>query len=191
MIPALNQSGVLPPFIPELGPTDPAGMAPYRASITEFVQRYAHSEKRKAILKGLLTYRAKLRALGITDGFQWLDGSFVENVESNRGRSPNDIDLVTFADRPQDTRDQDNWRSLVYENKDLFLPELSKEAYLCDAYFVDLNTPPLHIVNTTKYWFGLFSHQRESLLWKGMIEIPLICNDDEAQLLLDLEEENA
>jgi hypothetical protein len=191
MIPALNQSGVLPPFIPELGPTDPAGMAPYRASITEFVQRYAYSEQRKAILKGLLTYRARLRAVGITDGFQWLDGSFVENVESNQGRPPNDIDLVTFADRPQNTRDEDKWRSLVYENKDLFLPDQSKGAYLCDAYFVDLNTSPLHIVNSTKYWFGLFSHQRESYLWKGMIEIPLICSDDEAQLLLELEEENA
>ncbi|MGZ5068842.1 MAG: DUF6932 family protein, partial [Methylobacter sp.] len=74
MIPTLNQSGVLPPFVPELGPTDPAGMAPYRASISEFVQRYAHSNKRKTILKGFLTYRARLRALGITDGFQWLDG---------------------------------------------------------------------------------------------------------------------
>ena len=192
MIPTLNQSGVLPPFIPELGPTDPAGMAPYRASIAEVVKRYGYSEERQVILRGLLSYRAKLRSLGITNGFQWLDGSFVEDVEKSRGRPPNDIDIVTFADRPHDTRDQDQWRILVSENSDVFIPELSKDAYSCDAYFVDLETPPLHIVNNTKYWFGLFSHQRESYLWKGMIEIPLLCNDEEeAQLLLGLEAKNA
>ena len=148
-------------------------------------------KKEKQFLRGLLSYRAKLRSLGITKGFQWLDGSFVEDVEKSRGRPPNDIDIVTFADRPHHTRDQDQWRILVSENSDVFIPELSKDAYSCDAYFVDLETPPLHIVNNTKYWFGLFSHQRESYLWKGMIEIPLLCNDDEAQLLLGLEAQNA
>jgi len=187
VIPSLNQSGVLPPFVPELGPSDTAGMAPYRTSIAEFVRRYSHSEERKIILNGLLTYRAKLLSLDVTEGIQWLDGSFVEDVESNRGRPPNDIDIVTFAHRPHHLSDQDKWRSFVMNNKDLFDPELSKKIYSCDAYFVDLNTQPLYLVNTTKYWFGLFSHQRESYLWKGMIEIPLICCDEEAQLLLKTE----
>lgn len=191
MIPELNQSGVLPPFIPELGPTDRAAMAPYRTSITEFVQRYSHSKERRDILKGLLSYREKLRELGITEGFQWLDGSFVENVESNRGRPPNDIDLVTFASRPTDSCDQEQWRTLVKENSDIFIPDLSKETYICDAYFVDLSTPPTHIVNNTKYWFGLFSHQRDSYLWKGMVEISLVCSDKEAKALLDQEVQNA
>lgn len=81
MIPELNQSGVLPPFIPEQSPTDPAGMAPYRSSISEFIIRYAKSRERIDILKGLLSYRKKLKEIGVTDGFQWVDGSFVENVE--------------------------------------------------------------------------------------------------------------
>lgn len=183
MIPELNQSGVLPPFIPEQGPTDPSGMAPYRSTIAEFVERYSQSPERIAILKGLLGYRRKLREIGITQGFQWLDGSFVENVELNRGRPPADVDLVTFAFRP--TESNDDWKNLVYNNKELFLPEESKEKYCCDAYFVDLNLHPIHIVSNTRYWFGLFSHQRESYLWKGMIEVPIQCADDEALKFLE------
>ena len=129
--------------------------------------------------------------MGITGGFQWLDGSFVENVESNQDRPPNDIDIVTFAGRPNNNIDSGEWKKLVANNSDLFIPEESKETYLCDAYFVDLNTHPIHIVNSTKYWFGLFSHQRDSYLWKGMVEIPLICSDDEAQKILELEFQNA
>ncbi|TIH09634.1 DUF6932 family protein [Pseudomonas leptonychotis] len=183
MIPELNQSGVLPPFIPEKGPTDPAGMAPYRTTITEFVVRYSQSPERITILKGLLEYRRKLRETGITQGFQWLDGSFVENVELTRGRPPADVDLVTFAFRP--TSSIDEWKNLVRSNTELFLPDESKEKYFCDAYFVDLNLHPIHIVSNTRYWFGLFSHQRESYLWKGMIEVPIQCNDDKAMQFLE------
>ena len=189
MIPELNQSGVLPPFIPEQGPTDPAGMAPYKTTITEFVLRYAHTPERRTILKGLLDYRKKLREVGISNGFQWLDGSFVENVELNRGRAPADVDIVTFALRP--TNDLEQWNTIVHANTDLFLPGEAKKKYYCDAYFVDLNTHPIHVVSNTRYWFGLFSHQRESYLWKGMVEIPIECMDDEALEILDREEGNA
>ncbi|MBD3653265.1 hypothetical protein [Kangiella sp.] len=185
MIPKLNQSGVLPPFIPEQGPTVPASMAPYRSTITDFINRFAFTSERRIILKGLLEYRQKLREIGITNGFQWFDGSFVEDVEQNRGRPPADLDLVTFAERP--TADTKEWRNLVNNNKELFLPDLSKNKYLCDAYFVDLNTNPAHIVSHTRYWFGLFSHQRDSYLWKGMIEIPIQCSDSEALKLLEKE----
>ena len=191
MIPELNQSGVLPPFIAEKGPTDPASMAPYRATITEFVLRYAQSPERITILKGLLEYRKKLKELGVTQGFQWLDGSFVENVELNRGRPPADVDLVTFAERPHTHRESDKWKGLVSNNKEIFYPDESKEKYLCDAYFVDLNINPIHIVNSARYWFGLFSHQRESYLWKGMIEIPIQCSDEEALEFLEKEMANA
>lgn len=189
VIPELNQSGVLPPFISELNSTDPNGMAPYLSSISEFVYQYATSVERINILKGLLDYRRKLKSIDITDGFQWIDGSFVENVEFNRGRPPADVDLVTFAFRP--TEIVDEWKALVKANEALFNPQKSKDVYLCDAYFVDLNIHPFAIVNSTKYWFGLFSHQRESYLWKGMIKINLLCDDDEAYEILKQEENHA
>ena len=186
MIPDLNQSGVLPPFVVSSGgPTNPSGMAPYKTSITEFVERYAFSKDRIAILQGLLAFRKELRKLGITNGFQWVDGSFVEDVEKNRGRSPNDIDLITFAMRPEGLGSEEEWRKLVTDNQGLFVPQDAKSNYSCDAYFVDLNLNPFHIVNQTRYWFGLFSHQRDTSLWKGMVEIPIICDDDEASKLLE------
>jgi len=101
------------------------------------------------------------------------------------GRPPSDIDIVTFAFRP--TKTDDDWRKIVTENSDLFIPEQSKKKYICDAYFVDLSTHPVHVVNNTKYWFGLFSHQRETYLWKGMIEIPILSDDDEAIKKLEQE----
>lgn len=192
MIPEVNQSGVLPPFIAKLGLTNPASMAPYRASIAEFVSRYSTSPERETILRGLLAYRAKLRKVGISDGFQWLDGSFVENVEVNQNRAPNDLDIVTFADRPTEVIEQERWRYFVTtENRDIFYPHTAKEIYKCDAFFVDLSIPPTDIVQYTKYWFGLFSHQRESYLWKGMVEIPLACDDDLALAMLESGVENA
>jgi len=189
VIPELNQSGVLPPFIAEQGPADPAGMAPYRTTITEFVRRYAQTPERITILKGLLEYRKKLKELGITQGFQWLDGSFVENIELNRGRPPADVDLVTFAVRPN--IELEKWKGLVNNNIEIFLPEKSKEKYYCDAYFVDLNTHPIHIVSNARYWFGLFSHQRDTYLWKGMVEIQILCSDDEALEFIEEEMANA
>jgi len=189
VIPELNQSGVLPPFISEQGPTDPAGMAPYKTTISEFVLRYAHSPERRTIIRGLLEYRKKLRQVGILEGFQWLDGSFVESVELNRGRPPADVDIVTFSFRP--TNDLEHWKKIVSGNTDLFFPSESKKKYQCDAYFVDLSTHPIHVVNNTRYWFGLFSHQRDSYLWKGMVEIPIVCDDDDALEILKREEGDA
>ncbi len=189
MIPELNQSGVLPPFISEQGPTNHAGMSPYKATITEFVLRYARTPERITILKGLLDYRKKLRSIGVRNGFQWLDGSFVEHVELNRDRPPSDVDIVTFAFRP--TNDLEQWKDLVSGNIDLFCPWEAKQKYYCDAYYVDLNTSPIHVVSNTRYWFGLFSHQRESYLWKGMVEIPIECDDDLALEILDREADNA
>ncbi len=188
MIPELNQSGVLPPFIAQTGPSDPAGMAPYKTTISEFVHRYSYTKERRDILRGLLDYRKKLKDVGITDGFQWLDGSFVENVELNRNRPPADVDLVTFAIRP--TNDPAEWMQLVQGNTDIFLPNLAKHKFHCDAYYVDLSLHPFHVVSNTRYWFGLFSHQRESYLWKGMVEIRILC-DDEAALEILKEAEDA
>lgn len=178
MIPTLNQSGVLPPFIPGSLPSDINSMAPYKATLLDIAERFTSSLDRKDIFSGLVSYRAELRRAGITSGFQWIDGSFVEDVETTRGRSPQDVDIITFADRPFEYLDNQNWQSFVNSRLDLFLPDISKERYRCDAYFVDMSLPPVFLVNQTKYWFGLFSHQRETYLWKGMLEVPLSDDQD-------------
>lgn len=165
--------------------------APYRVELLGVVQRFGETPERRAILAGLVAYRNALRAVGITAGFQWIDGSFVEDCEKNRGRPPSDIDIITFSVRPQKYRDSGSWREFVKSRPDLFDPEVSKGEYKCDAYFVDLAAHPVHVVAQTRYWFGLFSHQRDTYLWKGMLEIPLAESDRDVERILGSEKRDA
>lgn len=183
MIPAFNSSNVLPPYL-GANPGARGEMSPYQASMTEIVRRFATSPARVTIIEGLLAYRENLANLGIVDGFQWIDGSFVENVEVLCGRAPADVDVVTFARRPSHVADPVAWTNLIQANLDVFIPAQAKAQFLCDAYFVDLNKKPEIVVDDTRYWFGLFSHQRVSSLWKGMIAIPLSSDDQIAKLLI-------
>ena len=76
MIPIFNISNVLPPFI-GVDPINPTLCSPYESPISAFVQRFGTTPERIVILKGLLAYRLQLNSIGITSGFQILDGSFV------------------------------------------------------------------------------------------------------------------
>lgn len=191
MIPSHSLDGVLPPFLPGGSPTEPGAVSPYRAGLAEFVQRYAESNERKEIMEGLVAYRNALRAVGISSGFQWLDGSFVEDCEKLRGRPPSDIDIITFAVRPQRFADSSEWREFILSRPDLFDPETTKRQFKCDAYFVDLGIHPVQLVAHTRYWFGLFSHQRDTYLWKGLVEIPFSGDDYDVEVLLNPEVANA
>nr|WP_217160898.1 hypothetical protein [Thiocystis violascens] len=166
-------------------------MAPYRAELFEVIQRFGNTKERREILEGLVNYRNALRAAGIHSGFQWLDGSFVEDCEKIRGRPPKDIDIITFSVRPDAVSESASWREFVLSRPDLFDPETTKLHFRCDAYFVDLSVNPVHLVAHTRYWFGLFSHQRDTFLWKGMIEVPFGRNDSDVELLLSSEIQNA
>lgn len=184
MIPSFNGSGVLPPFLPGSEPTSSAAMSPYRTSITELATGFATSPERIEILNGLLDFRQNLRKVGIEKGFQWIAGSFMENCENNRGRPPKDVDIVTFAQRPIHYQKQDDWAKFVASNQNIFSTRTVKAAHSCDAFYVDLFLPPELIVSRSRYWFGLFSHQRSTHLWKGMLEIPLADDDATARTIL-------
>ena len=191
MIPSFSHDGVLPPFLPGGSPTESGAMSPYKVELAEFVNHYANTAKRIEILEGLIAYRDALRAVGVSSGFQWINGSFVEDCEKTRGRPPNDIDVVTFSVRPELYSTPEKWLELIHSNPSLFDPDVTKQTYKCDAYFVDLGVKPFHLVAQTSYWFGLFSHQRETFLWKGMIEVPLSVSDMSAEKLLKREDSNA
>lgn len=184
MIPNHSHTGVLPPFLPGTSPGDVGAMAPYKTTLLNFAQRFATSSERIGILKGLIAYRNALRGIGVRGGFQWVDGSFVEDCERVRGRAPKDLDLITFSVRPTAYSDVGRWRQFIHTRPDLFKPEDSKKLFLCDAYFVDLNVHPVQIVNVTRYWFGLFSHQRDTFIWKGLLEIPLTDDDSAVEVFL-------
>lgn len=159
-------------------------MAPYKAELIEVVQRFATSPERIRILQGLLNFRQRLRDVDIIEGFQWIDGSFVENCERHRSRPPSDVDLVTFAERPRAYQDAPAWNSFVKDNVDLFDRNKLKQDYCCDAFYEDLGLPSRIVVSRSRYWFGLFSHQRVTYIWKGLLEIPLQADDEQASLLL-------
>ncbi|MHB1055760.1 MAG: DUF6932 family protein [Thermoleophilia bacterium] len=187
MIPDLNHSGVLPPFLPSTGPTVAASMAPYSAGLVEIVERFGHTDVRANLIRGLIDYRKLLREMGIINGFQWIDGSFVEECETHRRRPPSDIDLVTFAERPSGYQNPSDWQDFFNQNIGIFKPDEMKIKYSCDAYYEDLDLPGQIIVKRASYWFGLLSHQRESFLWKGLLAVPLKADDDAALDILNRE----
>ncbi|MEJ7601436.1 MAG: hypothetical protein WKG01_26265 [Kofleriaceae bacterium] len=128
--------------------------------------------KRCEILRGWLRFRAELHKLGIVVGFQWLDGSFCEQL-SRVEREPNDIDIVTLAET---TAQEDDavplLDTIVATRPDLADPRQTKIRYLCDAYWVHLRETDAN-VDLVHYWYGLFSHRRGDDTWKGMVEVTL------------------
>ena len=156
---------ILPPHAGD--PTARAGLSPFSCSWKEVESRFGTSDDRLNLLDGLLRFRKELRDRGIF-GFQWLDGSFVEDCEQQRGKSPGDIDVVTFIDKAIPFSDV---RGVVQDRQ--LGPPASKEAFHVDSYFVCLGEAPRVVIRNCTYWYGLFSHRRDDALWKGMLEIPL------------------
>jgi hypothetical protein len=176
-IPEWTGDGVLPP-IDVRDPTS-ANRSPYRISLTDFVLRFGKSPARCEIINGFLAYRKALHNVGMTDGFQWLDGSFLEDVETVGTRDPKDIDVVTFFSLSAGTRQKD----IVDQDPDLFLPASTKATYNVDGYTVDLKLPPEKLVARSHYWYSVWSHRRD-MAWKGYIEIDLAPSNDEAATAL-------
>ena len=179
--PGWDATGIIPPSDPD----DPVGTArsPYLVSLLALTARLGNTEARRSLLQGLLDFRAGLHVAGLTHGFQWIDGSFAENIEEMAERPPNDIDVVTFFHIP----DGHTQGSLLQDFPNLFIPEKAKDRYGIDAYFVPLNQIPVEsVIEYTAYWHSLWSHTREGL-WKGYLQVDLSDADD-AAARVDLEQ---
>lgn len=184
MIAAFTPGGVLPPFLGS-DPGIPADQSPYDAGVGDLVERFATSKQRCQLLIGLFAFRAELRRVGFVSGFQWIDGSFVEDAEAVKGRPPQDIDVVTAARRPASIIDQLDWINFINSHSaDIFHPGWMKVTYRCDAYYIDLDADPEGVASQSAYWFGLFSHQRNTLRWKGIVTIRL--EEDDAAAVAEL-----
>ena len=180
-IPLFTIDGILPPFTGTGPGDDPSLMSPYGADAAEVVRRFYTTAQRRQILEGWLDHRIALRGIGIASGFQWLDGSFLEEKE------PNDLDIVCFLRLPEEVKTDAERLALLNENLALFDCSAVKGAYSLDAFFIDLNGSPEALVSLSRYFLQLFSHQRETFLWKGMIQVPLEdANDAEARGQLEV-----
>ncbi|OOR86375.1 hypothetical protein B0181_11700 [Moraxella caviae] len=166
-----NLSGVIPPIKDIDGAS--VNRSPYKIDILTFVQQFGFSDDRIAILSGFLYYREFLYKLGITDGFQWVNGSFTEDIERLRDRPPNDIDVVSFFRES----------ALTDEQQDQLLDgETIKSQYRVDGYFVLLDEDPTELVERTAYWYSMWSHQRDTYIWKGFYQVPLSPDEDKQAL---------
>jgi hypothetical protein len=175
MLPDWNLAGVLPPLRPgEPGHT--SDRSPYLTDLPDLVQRFGTSPERIVILRGLLEFRAQLHMLGITEGFQWLDGSFMEQVEVLENRHPQDIDAVTYFRIPAGETES----GLVMKGPQLFEHDYVKVTYKVDHYSVVLGkdmTPDR--VKEISYWYSMWSHRRDGL-WKGFVQVSLDPAEDVA-----------
>lgn len=174
-LPDWNTVGIIPP-INELQPIG-AERSPYDISLVDFVLRFGTSPERRVILDGFLRYREALHAVGLIAGFQWLDGSFLENIELIESRPPQDIDIVTFFHLPSGASQLE----IQCKNPRLFQAgdvSWRKTEYRADAYVFDLNTKDKQsLVERSTYWYSIWSHRRD-MTWKGFARILLSADGD-------------
>lgn len=178
MIPAFDHNHVLPPHMGN--PTERLDVSPYECTILDFCQHFATTPKRIGLLKSFIQFRLKMLSFGIQRGFQWIDGSFTENIEVSEKRDPNDIDVVTFYMGLTPKQISDIKSSFV----EFFNPRLSKSNFNLDHYPADYGYTPEMTVELTRYWIQLFCHNRNSV-WKGMIKLNLPQDNSEEQAALD------
>ena len=177
-IPDWNAQGVIPP-INILQPTE-AERSPYTVSLTDVVLRFGLSAERRKILDGFLRYRAALHTAGLVQGFQWLDGSFLEHVELLESRPPNDIDVVTFYKLPVGKTQL----GLQVQAPDIFpnsraSKQTMKANYHVDAYAVHLGMVSERLIEQGTYWYSMWSHRRNQI-WKGYVQVDLAPVEDAA-----------
>jgi hypothetical protein len=184
-IPNFNAQGVLPPF---LGPNATTQQrSPYVGTMTDLVVALGTTVHRKRLFEGLIRYRQMMHSLDFTVGFQFIDGSFVENIEVTGGRVPNDIDVFSYLEKPSKyLTDPALWTSegLTRWAGEIADRTKNKSRFGIDSYAVAIDEPFMTIINVTMYWHGLFSHQRTTMRWKGFVIVPLNAADDAAALTL-------
>jgi hypothetical protein len=118
----------------------------------------------------------------MTDAFQWIDGSFLEDVEVAEGRPPRDIDVVTFYW----SADPDFSKNLAQTFPDILNHAKIKADFRTDHFPMDIGYHPATTVEITRFWTGLFSHTRAGV-WKGMLRVDLNTEADDvaASVILD------
>lgn len=173
-LPAHTAAGILPPW--DGDPTGPA-RSPYRVTWGDLIARFATSQARKEILKGFIEYRRQLRAVGLSNGMQWLNGSFVEVLSD---REPNDLDVVSFLLVPDTFTEE-----VANANLHLLDFRQTKPRFKCDAYVVSINNGPAVLIQQAAYWSGLFGHQRNAT-WKGFVQFGFLTQDEDDAALAQL-----
>lgn len=178
-IPEWNKDGVLPYTMERIT------FSPYQMTSIEFVNRFGNTRARKEILKKWLRYRIAISDK-IQYGFEWVNGSFVENVEQTRPGPPNDIDVVDFVVLKEPLpAEEHQWMKKCYGVDAFMVHLLSKEAITAlssQDLFDWYNT----IIQDIAQWNLQWGHTRKDVS-KGFVKI-VFNQDEDRQALNSLEE---
>ncbi len=169
-LPPHRGDSYLPDFV---GPTPTSGRSPFVVSTAELVRAYGSTDARCDLLEGLINFRSRARKLGI-NGIQWLDGSFVSDVETREGRPPNDIDVVTHF---QSSLTQ---QQLFAQDPELFQQQATRKLFGIDHYWFDAGrNKPFVVLQVGCYWHGMWSRSKDPVApaSKGYIALILDASD--------------
>ena len=80
---------------------------------------------------------------------------------------------MTVFDRPAGLKDNKRWANAMMPHAALFDPGYCKATYFCEAFYIDLGIDGQQVASQSAFWFSLFSHQRDTFRWKGLVRCPL------------------
>lgn len=185
-LPSFDLRGLLPPFLGADATTP--DRSPYWITMTELATAMGTTPHRKQLIANLVIYRKMLADEGYVSGIQFIDGSFVENIETNASRPPNDIDVFSVLGvPPKYLADMPSWHAagLPFWASEIIDRDRNKQRFGLDTYavlFEERAAQPMNLISDIIYWYGLFSHQRGTLAWKGFAGLALDPVGDQAAL---------
>lgn len=185
-LPPFDLRGLLPPFLGADATTP--DRSPYWTSMAEVVSAFGTTPQRRQLLRNLISYRTLLAGEGYVGGIQFIDGSFVENVDTLANRNPGDIDVFSILNvPPKYVADPAAWKTdgFPFWQVEIVDRERNKNRFKLDTYallFEELQSRPMSLIGNIIYWYSLFSHQRETFAWKGFAGLVLDPTGDQAAL---------
>lgn len=183
-LPPFDLRGLLPPF--KGGDPVTADRSPYFCDMSELCATLGTSDHRKQLLRNLIAYRALLATDDYADGLQFVDGSFVENIEQIESRNPTDIDVFSILSPPAKyVGNLAAWNAVgvTFWQTEIIDQAKNKARFSLDCYAMMFDASrPAALLKQLLYWYSLFSHRRANHDWKGFVAVPLDAAGDQAAL---------
>ena len=169
-IPDLTKTGVLPPHHGSQngGPVRKTDLSPFPATTLELCQKFGDTPERRVILRGYLQFRARLTDLQVVNGFQWVDGHFLEDYEKRSRKAPDHIRVVTFC-YPSAMVSDPHYARL---SEPLKKGRDTRATFHVDHSLIPLNWPTQDIIEATRFQSAILSHS-DNGVWKGYVRINL------------------
>jgi len=151
--------------------------------MSELCRALGTTPHRQRLLKNLIAYRALISSDGYVEGLQFIDGSFVEDIERAEARGPKDIDVFSILVPPAKyIANPVLWTAsgLLFWQSEIADNPKNKIRFSLDCYAIMLDVSNIRFfLDRSLYWYSLFSHKRLTNAWKGFVAVPLDPADDQ------------